>query len=172
MITFETRDNAAKVAPTTSSFHGGGSQHGMHGGGHGHHRIGSRRYDGQQKAIQFRSSSSQTTFLDRNIISTLGVSKSGKPQAAIDTAVDAGRVAAANRAATAAAKQTAAAAASKPAAPAAAAAKSKDHSKDSAHGYASSLATTKRASIGGTTADGKDQSVLMLTFPYFLVDDS
>ncbi len=82
VITFETRDNAAKVAPSTSSFHGS-SQHGRQGSTRNRSasfrrsaRGGSAGMgpDGRGGAIQFRSSSSQTTFLDRNIIETLGVS--------------------------------------------------------------------------------------------------
>ncbi len=172
VITFETRDNAAKVAPTTSSFHGG-SLHGSHSArALGSFRRRSRRGGGSYsatQALQFRSSSSQTTFLDRNIIETLGVTVSGvgagAPAATAalastaivgtplpdDCAPDGGVKCSVTR--TVSAKPaTAPSGQQGNAAPT-------DYSRDSGvgggGGGASNLATTQRASIGGTVTDGE-----------------
>ncbi|XP_059089353.1 uncharacterized protein LOC131885344 [Tigriopus californicus] len=56
VMTFEARDNAAKVVPSTNSAQ--------------------NEEKAKTRALKFRSSSSQTTFLDRNIVETLHVDPS------------------------------------------------------------------------------------------------
>ena len=57
VMTFEARDNAAKVVPSSGWSEGAEE----------------RKSARKLKAVKFRSSASQTTFLDRNIVRTLNV---------------------------------------------------------------------------------------------------